>query len=137
MEVEMEGELEMEVTEGSPSATRNQPLSTQLIWKAYSEAYLTRYEHEPIRNAKINSQIKQFVSRLPTKDAPEVVRFYVQHSNRYYVQKMHPVGLLLQDAEKLYTEWRRGRPMTIAEATSGEGVDHYRSQMQRLTGSPE
>lgn len=35
--------------------------------------------------------------------------FYVTHRSSWYAEKMHPVNLLLQDAEKLRTEWATGR----------------------------
>jgi len=45
-----------------------------------------------------------------------VAEFYVQHNERYYVQKLHPVGSLLKDAEGLRAQWATGRSMTATRA---------------------
>ena len=53
-------------------------------------------------------------------EAPFVAAFFVQHNAQYYVQKMHGVGLLLSDAEKLRTEWATGKSIT---ATRSKQID--------------
>ena len=41
-----------------------------------------------------------------------VAAFFVGHQNGLYVSAMHPVNLMLRDAEKLRTEWATGRQTT-------------------------
>jgi uncharacterized protein YdaU (DUF1376 family) len=84
-------------------------------WASYSTAYLNRYGTEPLRNAATNSKMMAFVKAVGS-DAPAVASFYLQHNGKFYVQKMHPVGLLVSDAEKLHTEWRTNRMVTDTEA---------------------
>ncbi|KAA1015952.1 hypothetical protein FVF58_00945 [Paraburkholderia panacisoli] len=120
---------------GTPSATASRKASrtasatasrkaslpdTAATWAAYSEAYAARYGVEPIRNATVNSQMVNFVKRVGMVEAPEIVRFYLTHNNRFYVQHMHLVGSMLQDAEKLRTEWVTQRPMTSTEAAQAD-----------------
>ncbi len=85
-------------------------------WEAYKNGYWERYGVDPVRNAKVSSQIKQFVERVGMEAAPHVAKFYLLVNNTFYVQKLHPVGCLLADAESLHTQWATGRTMTAARA---------------------
>lgn len=94
---------------------KKEPAPTGEVWGAYCRAYRLRYLVEPVRNAMVNGQLAQVVDRIGT-DAPAVAEFYLSHKNRFYVEKMHPVGLLLSDAEKLRTEWFTGKQVTQTKA---------------------
>lgn len=85
-------------------------------WKSYCDAYFSRYGTEPVRNQKVNSQIKNFVKRLSYEDAPFVAAHYLENNTSYYVQRGHSVDCLLSDAEKLRTEWATGESMTATRA---------------------
>jgi hypothetical protein len=85
-------------------------------WKQYATAYFDRYKTEPVRNAKVNGQVKQFVKRLGFTESPFVAAFYVQSNTAYYVQRGHSFDGLLSDAEKLRTEWATGNTMTQTRA---------------------
>lgn len=99
------------------------PSPTALTWRSYRDAYRTKYGEAPLFNPKIGGQLKSFVSRVPKEEAPLIAAFYLTHSDQFYVKKMHPIGLLLQDAEKLRTEWATGRKMTGFEAHQSEQRD--------------
>lgn len=90
------------------------------VWEAYAGAYEARYGEPPSRNAMVNGQLAHFVKRIPQGESPEVAAFYVRHNDSFYVRSMHPVGLLLKDAEKLRTEWATGRTMTSQRARQVE-----------------
>lgn len=92
------------------------PAPTSEIWDSYRTAYLSRYGAEPVRNATVNAQLAQVVKRLGSEEAPDVAAFYVSHNGGFYAGRMHPVGLLLNDCEKLRTEWATGRRMTQTKA---------------------
>ena len=85
-------------------------------WKKYSNAYFNRYGTEPVRNAKVNGQVKQFVQRLGYTESPLVAEFFLTHNNSYYAGRLHSVDCLLADAEKLRTEWATGYAMTQTKA---------------------
>lgn len=87
-------------------ATR--PAQTAEVWAAYSSAYEERYGIAPVRNAKVNGMLAQFLSRLGSDEAVGVARFYITSRNGLYVSAKHCVDLMLRDAEKLHTEWRTG-----------------------------
>jgi len=81
------------------------------IWESYREAYASRYRTEPVRNAKVNTQIAQLGKRLGN-EAPDVVRFFVDHNKSFYLTKLHDIGLCLSDAEALRTQWFHDKAVT-------------------------
>jgi uncharacterized protein YdaU (DUF1376 family) len=91
------------------------------VWDAYAESYTNRYGVLPVRNAKVNSCLKSFMSRVPEEEAPDIASFYVRHPGAYYVSRGHPVELLLRDAEKIRTEWASNRPITQRQAQQSDG----------------
>ena len=104
------------------SGTKKVPLDTELqatckaTWKSYSDAHFIRYGIEPVRNAPVNAAIKAFCQKVPAHEAPHIATFYVNHNDKYYVQKTHPVSLMSKDAEGLRTQWATGRTMTSTRA---------------------
>jgi len=102
------------------AAEAKEPAPSTATWNAYSDAYYLRYQSEPVRNAKVNGQLAQLVARLGAQEAPHVAGFFVGHNAQRYVRDMHPVGLLLQDAEKLRTEWATNRQMTSTKAQQAD-----------------
>lgn len=97
-------------------AARDSEPVTKATWERYSAAYFLRYGTEPVRNAKVNGQMKQLVERLGAEDSPHVAEHYVRSNAAWYVQRGHGVDCLLKDAEKLRTEWATGRSMTATRA---------------------
>jgi hypothetical protein len=93
------------------------PASTAAVWAAYCGSYRARYGEPPVRNAPVNGMLAQLLS---ADEAPEVVKFYVQSQNQYYVTQGHSVAALLRDCEKLRTEWKTGRRITVTGARSAD-----------------
>ena len=96
------------------------------VWQEYSLAYEQRYGTTPVRNAKINSAVKAFCQRIPACEAPQVAAWWVGHNGHRYGAGGHVFGLLLQDAEKIRTEWATNTKITngqarIADRTEGMG----------------
>ena len=88
----------------------------RLLWTMYKAAFRNRYGLDPVRNAKVNAQVKQIVQRLGEEGAM-VAEFYVYQVNeRFVVQKTHDLGLLLKDAESYRNQWAMGRAMTQTRA---------------------
>lgn len=101
------------------------------IWDAYREEYLTRYHVEPVRNASVNSKISQLAKRLGD-DAPDIVRFFVNHPDSFYVKSMHAIGLCLRDAEALATQWAKGRAITQTDIRNYEKNQSYQQIIQDI-----
>ena len=102
------------------AAEAKEPPPTVGTWKAYSTAYSVRYHVEPVRNATVNGQLANLVSRLGSEEAPAVAAFYVRSNNNRYVSAGHSVGMLVMDAEKLRTEWATGRQGTATQAIQAD-----------------
>lgn len=80
-------------------------------WEAYGHAYRVRYGTNPVRNAKVNSQVKQLVLRLGGAEAPEVAAFFVTINDAFYIRRAHELGILISNAEGIRTQWATGRQM--------------------------
>lgn len=105
---------------------------TALAWRAYKQAFEEKYGEAPPWNAKIAGQLRQLCSRMPADEAPDVAKFYLTHNEYRYVKAMHPVGMLLQDAEKLRTEWATGRRVSDTQARNADKLSHAQDQMARI-----
>lgn len=95
------------------------------IWDSYSKSYFTRYGTSPVRNQTVNSQIKNLAKRLGA-EAPDVVEFYLKHNSGFYVQRCHPIGNCLADAEALRTQWVKGKSITRNDVRQFEKSDQLR-----------
>lgn len=115
------------------SAKPKEPAPTSQIWEAYRSAYFDRYRVDPVRNATVNGQMAQLISRLGLDEAPEVAEFYVRSNNNFYASKGHPVGLLLADAEKLRMEWATGRSLDARKNNSVKPMTSF-AQSDREAG---
>lgn len=89
-------------------------------WNGYAESYQLRYGVEPVRNAKVNSQLALFVKRIPAVEVAAVAAWYLGNNAALYVRAGHPVDLLLRDAEKLRTEWATGQRVTETGARASD-----------------
>lgn len=92
------------------------PRITVETWEAYKTAYFNRYGVEPTRNATVNGQLSNFVKRIGEVDAPHVAAFFLLNNSQWYLTKAHSVASMLVDAEKLHTEWKRGKQITTTTA---------------------
>ena len=100
---------------------RSTPPKSAAIYEAYRLAYRARYGEDPVRNKSVNIGLCQVVDKLGAEEAPMVAAYYVTHNGRWYAEKMHPINLLVQDAEKLRTEWATGRQITATQARQADG----------------
>ncbi|MDP3761528.1 MAG: hypothetical protein Q8R01_13530 [Ramlibacter sp.] len=90
-------------------SSRHQPDKlgkTVPTWEAYRQAFKARHGEEPIRSAAVNGQLAHFVSAVGLEEAPKVAAFYLKSNEPFYVNQLHPVHVMLRDAQKLRTLWR-------------------------------
>lgn len=103
--------------EEKPQQETEFQLKCRATWKAYAEAYCQRYGTAPIRNAKVNSQVKQLVQRLGTEAAEVAAWFVLNCNDTFIVRKVHDLGLLVSSAEGYRTQCMTGRAMTNTRAS--------------------
>ena len=93
-------------------------------WIAYAIAYEGRYRSWPVWNQTVASQICSFIDRVGADIAPRIAVHYVRRvQESYIVLEMHPVGLLLQKAEKWSTQYKTGLTMTSTRAQQADQLD--------------
>lgn len=86
-------------------------------WIAYAIAYHGRYNSWPIWNRTVGGQIANLIERIGIELAPLVAVHFVRRVNEEFVVKqMHPVKLLLSDAEKWATQCQTGTTITNTRA---------------------
>lgn len=85
------------------------------IWDEYFNAYRYRYGVEPVRNARVNSQVSQLRQRIGVEDAIAVVNFFLTHNDSWYLKQTHSFGVCLRDAETLRTQMLNGRAITSVD----------------------
>ena len=117
--------LELEPVADKPPMTakpkRNTPNPANAeTWQAYRAAYLQAYGVEPLRNAKVNGQIANFVKMVGEDKAPHIAAFYVSHPNQWYRTKGHDFGTLLANAQALATDWQRNTRTTSVQTRQQE-----------------
>lgn len=131
-EPEREPEPEPEPNQLQPAENPPAAPLTAGVWNSYADAYKRRYGAEPVRNAKVNGQLSQFVKRLGRDEAPGVAAWYVASNNRFYVQKRHTVDCLLSDAEGLRTEWATNRRVTETLAREADRLQSSGDMWERI-----
>lgn len=106
------------------------------VWRMYASSYQRRYGKEPVRNPKVNGQLRHLCTRLPMADMAAVIDHYCRSQNARYVAAGHSVGCLLVDAEALHTEALTGRSRTVAAAVAADKTAHrgekYEEVFERL-----
>jgi hypothetical protein len=99
-----------------PAPVSPATLVARSVWEAYAAAYHARYGDWPVRNARVNGQLAQFVRRVPAAEAALIAEHFLRSSNARYIHSGHSIGSLLADAEKLRTEWATGKRITAHSA---------------------
>ena len=99
-----------------PTTEQRVKPSTAETWAVYAYGYERRYGVTPLRNAKVNGQLKQFCERVGYSEAPAIIAFYLAQNDFWYLKQMHTIGIALSEAEKLTAAYRRGSMITKREA---------------------
>lgn len=97
-------------------------------WIAYAIAYHGRYRVWPIWNASAGGQIVEFIKRVGAERAPRIAVHYVRRvEERFVKERMHPVDLLLKDAQK----WATQQQVGTSSAAGGAPENRQEAQEQR------
>ena len=95
-------------------------------WAAYRTAYRLRHGVDPVRNAKVNTNVRDLVKRLGREEAPQVAGWFLSVNEQYAVKRMHDLGVLLAGAEAYRTQWATNRQVT---ETSARHTDQTQSNL--------
>lgn len=77
------------------------------VWESYATAYKARHGAEPISNASAYGACTNLREKLGD-DAIPVAAWYIKVDDRVYLNGCHPLNLLVRDAQKIHTMWKRG-----------------------------
>jgi len=100
----------------NPIAESDIQLACKAVWNKYCEGYIARYGSKPIRDVKVNTQIKNIVKSLGMSDAPCVIEYYLKDNEAFYIKTYHSIGTFMANSSKLHTQWKTGLKV---EATPG------------------
>lgn len=117
------------VPSGAPTPAQ---AANKATWEAYAAAYARKIRQPPVRNAKTNALIAQFVQRIGATEAPHVIAFFVEHPNALYMQRLYQLELAVRDAEGLRTQWANGRAITASEVQAYDRDYQYELTRQRI-----
>ena len=115
------------VAKPDPVETALQELCRK-VWASYKDAYFYRYGTEPVRNAKVNTQVKQLATRLG-EEAIGVAAFYVGINDQWLIKTVHSLDTLLSKCEAYRTQWATGTSVTTTQARQ---IDQTQSNAKRV-----
>lgn len=92
------------------------------IWTSYAAAYFGRYSTEPVRNARVNTQINDLLKRLGAEEARHVAAYYVSINDSYLIRSCHDIGSLLAKAESYRTQWATNTQVNSVTARQMEST---------------
>lgn len=111
--------------------TRDPKAKTFKAWANYAIAYRNRYRTWPVSNQKTSAQLSQLVDRVGAELAPKVAAFYLQMNHQFYLNKVHPVSLLLTDCEAIATQCVTGVQVTHAQARQTDSTQSNLSNLEQ------
>ena len=114
-------------------------IACRQTWASYKNAYLQRYGVEPIRNATVNTQVKNFVKRIGQAESPSLAAWFLNHTDSFYAKGGHVFGLLTKDAEKLRTEWATGNVIEIEQykSTGQKRIENTNKAVAEFLGADQ
>jgi hypothetical protein len=106
---------------------KKQAIETAPTWQKYFAAYRKRYGVDPVRNAKTNSQMKSFVTRIGENESPHVAEFFVGCGDSWFCKQGHSLDTLLKNAENLRMRWATGKKSEPSGQQTGFALQRNRN----------
>ncbi|MEL7937654.1 helix-turn-helix domain-containing protein [Pseudomonas delhiensis] len=126
---------------GQPDEESARQEACRAIWSAYAAAYLQRYGTAPVRNSKVNGQVRDLLKRLGAEEAPAVAAYFVGINDAYLIRNCHELGSLLARAEAYRTQWATGAQVNGTTARQIEqtqaNINAAQAAAQNLRGKGE
>lgn len=114
--------------------------AARATWNAYRAAYHARYGVDPVRNAKVNAHLKQFIGRIGYDDSPAVAAFFLTVTEPFITKRCHSVADLLVQCEAYRMQWAanyrvsdvgaRQQDRTSGNANAADGAKEKLRAMQ-------
>ena len=101
------------------------------VWDSYRMAYEKRYGIAPARNARVNTAVKSLISQLGASDAKEVLAYYLTRNDAFYANGAHAVWICVRDSQKLVTEMKTNRVVTMDTARQAERTTRNNNAIRR------
>lgn len=106
----------------------SEPTEASVVWDAYSRSFADRYGTAPLANAKSRSILKRYRELVPSAEWVSTIEHYLRSNEYAYTNGLHPLELLLRDANKLAALARTGRHST---AHGARRVDKQSDRMEQ------
>jgi hypothetical protein len=104
--------------------------------RSYGYAYESRYGTDPVVNAKLRSQIREFVKRIGQEEAPKVAAFFLKCDDAFFARMRHSFDVLLKQAEAITSRFRTNAVSTDAAVRGAQsGFDRNSAMVyEAITG---
>lgn len=89
------------------------------IWDSYAEAYEERYGFKPATSAASYSNTAQIGQRVG-EEGPDIVRYYVNHSDKFFTQNRHAIRFALSNIDRLRADRILGMNISSQDAKAFE-----------------
>lgn len=107
-------------TLATPRKPKRGNAKSAAVWESYASAYRQRYGINPVRNANVNAILCKLVDDLGQSLACDVVSYYLQNNDAWFIKKAHDLQTLLANLQSVVTQCRTGQTITTASAREKE-----------------
>lgn len=97
------------------------------VWEAYAKSYETKYSAAPVSGAKNYALCTSLREKLGD-DAIAVAEYYPRVEDRLYINGCHPLELLVRDAQKIHTMWKKGLTSMASGTYYGQSDPNCRKE---------
>lgn len=84
--------------------TKKSEIDTKPCWLTYAATYRMRYHTWPLRNASVNTILKNIKTTLIT-DAERVIFYYLSLEDDWLIRQKHPLKVLYAQLQRYHTDW--------------------------------
>lgn len=102
------------------------------FWPTYCESFRAKYKVEPERNAMINGMISSIKKRVSSDDLQNLIVFFLQQNDSWYLREMHHVRCLVKDCELLLTRMKSKVFISKSKANEIERQSDNLNESQRF-----
>jgi hypothetical protein len=121
-------ELDKEVLEPLQPTPKRGESHTAKIRDCFLEEYKKKFKHDYLNwGAKENGQIKNWLRSIALEKALELIPLFMRWNDPYVVKAGHPVGLLVTQHVRLWTDYQRSQEKYLATAEHKETQEELKN----------